>query len=826
MRPGDRDLGDFLEKEVLPSLFDRLDFAFPEFGWKRDREGWVATNRDHTKTATGARPDRVVCHRPFGFLVHGGEATSWLSYVAGGASLRGKDYVEAVRKLAELAQVPFPEKEWTEAEVKRAEERDRRKALLEAFWVLTQEALRGDAGKDARAYLAGRGLKDEAVEGLGLFTSGEKVRSTLTSKGFTADELEDSGVLHDGRWEGRLIIPWRDRRGSLGTFAARDLTGKAEEAQKYLYMAGTRKADLVAFGLDRALQRRPDHLVLVEGLLDVVNLQAQGFLNVAAIGGAGGEMTAKRWEALAALGAHSVVLALDNDEPGRAGTVAAVENVIKGVNSINSVNVPVYVLDPVFLGEAKDPDAFVHKNGVDAFRALLDKREPAEVFLGRQYLQGVTPESPVHVREEAATKVSAFVETLHGERTALHVEELFRLTVARTGYTLEALVDVGKRHEERRLKEKRERLLDAALRKAAADRAAGEKDPADVAHDLVAAVSTVKVKTEEEPPRFSVDRLELESKRAPAGKASGWKALDRLGVTFNAGELSILGARPGHCKTSALVGLLLNFAKEEKGDAVMVLYSHEEPEVFIYHRFLALLAGSGADAWTPPEVRDFIRGGPKARGADHKWPPVSGLDVARDLLRQLEPHLLVVHRPKWTVDEIVSHAHELNARHAVGAVLVDYLQRIPAPSGGDYQRRDMEVSAVARLLKDLSGDLAVPVIAGAQVSREAIPRDYYKTMKGKTYENAKRDIRDARPALHQLREGGSEQEADLVLGLLSYGADFATDEDGEKTHEAPPVTLLEVGTLKHRYGMPGRWARLAFEGKPQVVRDAKEWDTL
>ena len=823
MKPGSRDLVAFLDEEVLPRLTPAS--IWPAVKWTsisgRYWRGPCPIHGGDNPTAFSV--DTV--SKGWKCFTHcgSGSAVAYISNPAAPSTPTGRDFVEAVKKLAAFAGVPFPELERTPEEVKRAEERNRREDLLRAFLSIVQDALQGPAGKEARAYLAGRGLVDTAAEDLGLFTTRAAVMAALTSKGFTPDEVKASGVVHDGRWEGRLVIPWRDRRGNLGTFAARDLTGTAEEAQKYLYMTGTKKADLVAFGLDQALQRRPDHLVLVEGLLDVVNLQARGLVNVAAIGGAGGEMTAKRWEALAALGAPPVVLALDNDEPGRAGTVAAVENIIKGVNGVNSINVPVNVLDPVHLGEAKDPDAFVHNNGVDAFRALLDKREPAAVFLGRHYLGDVTPESPVHVRQDAAAKVSAFVETLREERTALHVEELLHLTAARTGYTLEALVDVGKRHEERRLKEERERLLDAALRKATSERVAG-KDPEDVAHDLVAAVSTVKAKTEEEPPPFSVDRLLAVSKETPAGKRSGWSALDSLGVTFNAGELSVLGARPGHCKTSALVGLMVNFAKEEKGDAVMVLYSHEEPEVFIFHRLLALLSGKGEDAWSSQEVRDYLRGGAGSRGKDYKWPP--GLKLAQDLLRQVEPHLLVVHRPEWTVEEIVSHARRLNAHHAVGAVLVDYLQRIPAPGGGEYERRDIQVSAVARLLKDLAGDLAVPVIAGAQVGREAVPKDYYKNMSGKTYEAAKAVIKAARPALHQLREGGSEQEADLVLGLLSYGADFSSDEDGERSHDAPPLTLLEVGTLKHRYGKPGRWAKLAFEGKAQRVRDPENWDKL
>jgi len=37
-------IADFYEHEVLPALTERLDQAFPEFGWERDPRGWHATN--------------------------------------------------------------------------------------------------------------------------------------------------------------------------------------------------------------------------------------------------------------------------------------------------------------------------------------------------------------------------------------------------------------------------------------------------------------------------------------------------------------------------------------------------------------------------------------------------------------------------------------------------------------------------------------------------------------------------------------------------------------------------------------------------------------
>ena len=76
---------DVYTEVVLPALQERLDSAFPEFGWRRDRHGWVATDQEFTHRVFGVRADRVVAHGPVprGFLVHGGGSVLWTAYLNG-----------------------------------------------------------------------------------------------------------------------------------------------------------------------------------------------------------------------------------------------------------------------------------------------------------------------------------------------------------------------------------------------------------------------------------------------------------------------------------------------------------------------------------------------------------------------------------------------------------------------------------------------------------------------------------------------------------------------------------------------------------------------
>ena len=806
-------IGDFYEEQVLPALFDRLDQAFPEFGWKRTSRGWTATNREHTKTLTGAAPRRVVCNQPWGFYVHGGAATSWPAYVHG-SKPTGVAFVETVKDLANRAGVDASvlDRPLSPEEAERHAERERRGDLLETFLTQAHVALLDDVGKSGQSYLAFRGFGNLEEFSFGYFTTPAQVKRDLQATGFSEEEIHASNLLADGRWTGRLLIPWRDRWGRLSTIAARDLTGNVAAGPifapgKYLYLKGGMKPP--AFGLDVALRddegRR--NLVLVEGLLDVVSLQAKGFPNVAALGGQGNLLTADRWNALTGYGVRSVTLALDNDEAGKEGLLAALDN-------LQNVDAPptVYVVDPSDLAEAKDPDELVRTKGLPAFLELAKNARPGAVYRGLDLLANVDPKSPDPLKREAVERVLDYDATLRGPRAALDREDLLGLTAERTGFSYEALLDVAEGHTARRRREEAEKGLQRALRDAQAG--LGDRDYRDVAHDLTAELAILQARTEEPPPPFSVDRLDAETRDIPQGKPSGWMTLDALEVRFNAGELAILGARTGHGKTTALVGLFYNWL-QAGGDELLILYSAEEPEVRIYHRLLALASYASGKPWTVNEVRDFLRGGLLSRGEDYSWPGAN-LDAEKRVLRAWEDRLLVVYRPAWSAEDIAAHARNLAQGRQVGGVLVDYLQRLPA-SPGRFDRRDQEISAAGRTLKHLAVDLACPAVAAAQINREAIPQSYAEKLnKTQDFDAAEPIIRTARPDLHHLREGGSEQEADLVLGLLNYAADYRQD---AQAATLPRTTLFEVGVLKNRYGEVGQWAALAFEGRYGLLRD-------
>jgi replicative DNA helicase len=104
-------------------------------------------------------------------------------------------------------------------------------------------------------------------------------------------------------------------------------------------------------------------------------------------------------------------------------------------------------------------------------------------------------------------------------------------------------------------------------------------------------------------------------------------------------------------------------------------------------------------------------------------------------------------------------------------LVVDYVQLL-RDEEGDGRMRERNVSAAARGLKDVSGELGVPVLALVQLNRNRATRS------------------DKRPQLADLRESGDlENTADSVLGL------YREEIDNPHTNDRG---LAELSVLKKR----------------------------
>jgi replicative DNA helicase len=127
----------------------------------------------------------------------------------------------------------------------------------------------------------------------------------------------------------------------------------------------------------------------------------------------------------------------------------------------------------------------------------------------------------------------------------------------------------------------------------------------------------------------------------------------------------------------------------------------------------------------------------------------------------------------YTSADVRAYALQVQATEGIkpALIVVDYVQLLKDEEG-DGRMRERNVSAAARGLKDVAGELGVPVLALVQLNRNRATRA------------------DTRPQLADLRESGDlENTADSVLGLYREEMDNPhTDDKG----------LAELSVLKKR----------------------------
>lgn len=266
-----------------------------------------------------------------------------------------------------------------------------------------------------------------------------------------------------------------------------------------------------------------------------------------------------------------------------------------------------------------------------------------------------------------------------------------------------------------------------------------------------------------------LDRIEaIRNGDVPLGLSSGLTSLDGVTGGFKAGELVILAARPGMGKSS----LALSLAREMAMTGTRVgFFSLEVGRDDVGVNLLSQLSRINSRSLRKAEVGDeerFIDAAEALVGAS------GGVSVDDNGYQTL-----------WTLR---SRARRLVSREGCMAIFVDYLQLI-TPSNRRASRVE-QVSEISRSLKLLAKELAVPVIALAQLSRKVEERP------------------DKKPRMADLRESGSiEQDADVVL-LLHRPAYYKPD-DPEIAEDA------HLCVAKNRNGPTGD-VLLRFE--PEFVR--------
>jgi DNA primase len=304
-------------------------------------------------------------------------------------------FMEAVETLAREAGMAMPARD-----PQASERADRRAVLIAAVEAAVQHyrmALRTQAGAEARAYLARRGLSEEAVERFGIGFAPDRrtgLLEALTAKGIAAEVAVEAGLaaLPDGggapydRFRGRVIFPIRDARGRAISLAGRALDPGAKA--KYLNGPETPIFDkgrtVFNLGPAREAAGKGAPVILAEGYMDVIALAEAGFGG--AVAPMGTAVTADQLALVWQVAAEPVV-ALDGDTAGLRAALRLVELALPLIEPGRSLRF-------AFLPAGQDPDDLIRSGGAAAFRAVLEAAQPMVAVLWRRETEGQVFDSP------------------------------------------------------------------------------------------------------------------------------------------------------------------------------------------------------------------------------------------------------------------------------------------------------------------------------------------------------------------------------------------------------------------------------------------------
>ena len=262
----------------------------------------------------------------------------------------------------------------------------------------------------------------------------------------------------------------------------------------------------------------------------------------------------------------------------------------------------------------------------------------------------------------------------------------------------------------------------------------------------------------------AIERLHNDN-REITGVPTGFSDLDRLTSGLQPSNLIIVAARPAVGKSTLGLDVARNAAV--RSGVPTVVFSLEMSKTELVQRLMC--AECSVDM-------QRLRTG---RMDDSDW-----TRLTRSLGKLAEAPLFIDDSAALTMMELRAKCRRLKQRHGLGLVIVDYLQ-LMQPSKR-VESRQQEVSEISRSLKLLAKELAVPVIAISQLSRQTEARS------------------DKKPMLSDLRESGAlEQDADLVMFI--YREDLYDP-------ESPRKGEADLIVAKHRNG-PTDAVTVTFQGQ-------------
>ena len=277
------------------------------------------------------------------------------------------------------------------------------------------------------------------------------------------------------------------------------------------------------------------------------------------------------------------------------------------------------------------------------------------------------------------------------------------------------------------------------------------------------------------------------------GVPTGLRDLDDTLGGLHESDLIIIAGRPSMGKTALATNIAFNAAQRLQASgkkSSIAFFSLEMSSEQLSTRILA--------EQSRIKSNDIRRG----RISDEQFDKF--IETSKNIS---ELPLYIDETPAISIAALSNRARRIKRLHGLDMLVVDYIQLVRATNTKDG--RVQEISEITQGLKAIAKELAIPVLALSQLSRQVEQRDNHK------------------PQLSDLRESGSiEQDADVVMFVFreAYYLERKEPRPATVEHAEWQAKMNEVSNLaeiiigKHRHG-PTRSIMLEFEAMFTKFKD-------
>ncbi|MEM1136979.1 MAG: DnaB-like helicase C-terminal domain-containing protein [Bacteroidota bacterium] len=797
-----QDLNDFLELEIYPVIYNRLDVLLPEFDLQFRNRYWQSAKNNLLKTdgTEGSTGASVYIYENRPGILKSYKASAPSRNIVNYLSERdGKEWIESIRVIADFAGVKLPNtsqidnEQVRETAIKKAKSRDVWQLLENYFHHLL---INSEEATSHLEYLqTARAFTEDDIEftGFGFYPGKERTATYLQKKGIDKALVSDvlSAFTADEKFN--LTIPTGDRLGRTTGFILRNISPNTK-GDRYRYTEGFEKSKQL-FNHTSSSHVKEGALILVEGQIDSKLIESRAIGRAASINGS--DISNEQVEALFTSQEKTIILAFDGDEAGKTATTRAIEKILLHPES-EDINILVANL-PEGL---KDPNDIIKAKGTDALKKLIYEASPLHIWLNlniinqiagknAQYLNAVQEEEYIEAIAQYASIIKnqlnrgRFIDLFlksHGENANISrqtVEE----AAAKLRYNQQ--VEEETKSLQRVTLEASKRLREGQLTEAKA-----------YLEKKLSQFTSTEIREKVKP--YSFTEFLEETATEPDDLKTGIEALDQI-IRIPQSAITLIAARPSHGKTSLMLNMFYNMIKLYPKKQ-LYFFTYEEPAKYLMLKILNRIL---FEEFQYSADLNYLR---RYQAGKKQYSEI--VEKAKKQLGELiESKRLNIFSFNLNDIELAEAVKAQYKKDITGAVFIDYIQKIPV----NQQVKGYEVikQISNTILNKIAVPLQIPVILGAQFNREA------------------RASRIGDLHADMLREGGDlEQDANTVLGLLNYN--FVEDKEDEFgiAFKKGEVAQLDIKSLKYRNGTPGKIAHLELHGRHHLVNSLEQIPSL